>query len=226
MKTLMFYFILMMTFLGVNAQEQPLKNFKVIKRTMPKEVWIVPQNIEQAIEPLRQEAIEKQFDLMGGRDTLPDWLDFTISHKDSISHADVYEEWEELIPAPLKDRLKKHETEIVPLNTNYLEVFALANDKGKIQSVYFRLDPQVLDLVKKEELQGFSDTIMKKGIDPREFDFRHYTTGQTEKFLKTIKENPDLREEERLEMMHELMNQQKKCTRGIIRLIVMTRHSL
>ena len=68
--------------------------------------------------------------------------------------------------------------------------------------------------------------IMKKGIDPREFDFRHYTTGQTEKFLKTIKENPDLREEERLEMMHELMNQQKKCTRGIIRLIVMTRHSL
>ena len=163
---------------------------------------------------------------MGGRDTLPDWLDFTISHKDSISHADVYEEWEKLIPAPLKDRLKKHETEIVPLNTNYLEVFALANDKGKIQSVYFRLDPQVLDLVKKEELQGFSDTIMKKGIDPREFDFRHYTTGQTEKFLKTIKENPDLREEERLEMMHELMNQQKKCTRGIIRLIVMTRHSL
>ena len=92
--------------------------------------------------------------------------------------------------------------------------------------MYFRLDPQVLDLVKKEELQGFSDTIMKKGIDPREFDFRHYTTGQTEKFLKTIKENPDLREEERLEMMHELMNQQKKCTRGIIRLIVMTRHSL
>lgn len=215
MKVLLFCLILFM-FVNTNAQEQQFGHFKKVEYA--KSVWIVPLDVEQAVDSLRLEAFVKNFDKGNLRDTLAEWLSFTISRKDSVSYDDFYGEWENVIPNSLRQRLNAHEAErLNGFNWYYFEAYALLNNKGRILSVYFKVDSRMIDLVKEDELLAIRETIMKKGIDVEKLDFSHHTIVQMQEALRKMK-NPDLTDDERWAIAQETMKQSKPCVYGAIQL--------
>ena len=216
MKTVIICLMAVLSFACANTQKQQSEHFKKVK--YENSVWIVPLDVEQAADSLRLEAFVKNFDKGNLRDTLAEWLSFTISRKDSVSYDDFYGEWENAIPNSLRLRLNAHEAErLNGFNWYYFEAYALLNNKGRILSVYFKVDSRMIDLVKEDELLAIRETIMKKGIDVEKLDFSHHTIVQMQEALRKMK-NPDLTDDERWAIAQEAMKQHKPCVYGAIQL--------
>lgn len=213
--------ILVTSFVSTNAQERSFKKFRQLKDKTESKIWLLPSDVDQALDSLRLEALNRQFDLGYGhsQDLLVDWLDFTIGYSDRMEYADVFREWEEILPIELVERLKRYGARNLKGHKwYYFEVFALTNDKGNVLSVYFRVHPQIVDLLKESELQWLSDTIKRKKIKPNNFDFRRWKIGQGEEAVKRVKEIPDSNVDERLRIMCEFEEQRQHCVYGIIHL--------
>ena len=95
--------ILVTSFVSTNAQERSFKKFRQLKDKTESKIWLLPSDVDQALDSLRLEALNRQFDLGYGhsQDLLVDWLDFTIGYSVRMEYADVFREWEEILPIEL-----------------------------------------------------------------------------------------------------------------------------
>ena len=200
----------------VACSQDPL-NFKIIGDS-----WIVPQNIQQAIDSVAQEASRADFSGIVPADTVTeDVLKFTLDNKKETKK--IYDEWEETIPTILLTRLASHEEDRLDGNDygrNYFEVYAVANNKGKVLSVYFKVNPRLMDLIKEEELSDLSTAIMEKGINPGDFDFRRQTNEQSKEEISQMQQVPDTSVAARwaawAAIEQEFKAQRTPCTYGIV----------
>lgn len=200
--------ILMMAFLGINAQERSFQKLQKVEDFS----WIVPLDFEQAMDSLILEACVKNFYVDG------EFLDYTIGKKDEVDYVDAYGGWKTVIPDSLRNRLKSKGFERLGYtDRSCFETYALVNNAGKVLSVYFKIDSRLEDLVKEEELRAISDAIKNKGIDPGKFDFHRYDFAQMNKALWEMK-NPKMSDKKRARIVQSCMASRRPCVYGVIRL--------
>lgn len=205
MKMIVFCLTLISFVFVVNAQEQSFKNFKKYGD------WIVPaENFEQVFDSIKQEILSNDiyvgYRVMQATDSLVDWLNhmnLSILGKEEFMlykeykgyrermrslgkemQPSLFEKWSLLIPETLVKRFRENEKNLTILYDRYFEAYALVNNKGKILSVYFKLSPVMLKVVKEEELQMICDSVMRKKLDIEELVFRRPTNEQMKKNME------------------------------------------
>ncbi len=205
MKTIILCLTLILVSFVASAQKQSFKNFKKYGN------WIVPaENFEQIFDSIKQEVLLNDIYVgdcvMQATDSLVDWLnhmnlsilekkEFMLykEYKEYKEHMrslgkemqpNLFEKWRPLIPETLVKRFRENEKNLTILYDHYFEAYALVNNKGEILSVYFKISPVMLDVVKEEELLMICDSVMKKKLDIEELVFRRPTNKQMKKTVE------------------------------------------
>ena len=228
MKAIFFILVTISLTLGsVKAQEQTFKNFEKKEDLFGRRsLWLLPLDLEQKFMPLREEALEKDFEL--GVEPLHEslllWLSgqkITLDPKKEVT-APFPEVWQKAIPAELTERLKRQEEKHEYLVRDYFVVYVLVNNRGDALSVYFRIDPFLENVVQEKELQAIHDAIMKERFVPANFDFSRLDKKLVKDALEKMTDcKLNMSAKERIAMIHDVESRTKPCEYGVLKFFTM-----
>lgn len=228
MKAIIFFLVMTsLTFSSVKAQEQTFRHFE--KKTDLfglRYLWLLPSDLEQKFDTLRQEALEKDFEL--GVEPLHEslllWLSgqkITLDPRQGVVEP-FPEAWKEAIPTDLTERLKKHEEEQEFPVREYFTVYVLVNNKGDAFSVYFRIDPFLQNVVQEEELQSIHDAIVKERFNPTNFNFSRLDKKLIQEALAKMTDRElNMSAKEREVMIRDVESRTKPCVYGVLECLMM-----
>lgn len=97
-------------------------------------------------------------------------------------------------------------------------VYAFVNDKGEVLSVYFKINPALLEFIQEEELQVIYDTVVRQPFNPDNFKFTRLDNNLVGELLEKLSapEYRNLSGEERWAMAKEVERQAKHCVYGVL----------
>lgn len=228
MKVIIFFLGMMsLVYSEVKAQKQTFQYFE--KKTDlfgRRYLWLLPLDLEQKFDTLRQEAIEKGFEL--GMEPLHEslllWLSgqkITLDQRQGVAEP-FPKAWRRAIPTDLTERLKKQEEKQEFPVRECFSVYVLVNNKGDVLSVYFRIDPFLQDVVREEELQGIHDAIVKERFNPANFNFSRLDKKLIKEALAKMTDSEfNMSAKERETMIRDVENRTKPCVYGVLECFTM-----
>ena len=228
MKAIIFFLMTMsLAFSGVKAQEQTFGHFE--KKTDlfgRRYLWLLPSDLEQKFDTLRQEALEKDFEL--GVEPLHEslllWLSgqkITLERQQGVVEP-FPEAWRGAIPTNLTERLKKHEEKQEFPVREYFSVYVLVNNKGDALSVYFRIDPFLQNVLREDELQAIHDAIVKERFNPANFNFSRLDKKLIKEALAKMTDRElNMSAKEREAMIRDVESRTKPCVYGVLECFTM-----
>ena len=172
MKTIILFCVMLSAVARVNAQERQFKNFEVQKGEY-NTYYILASNFAKEYEALKQEFLSHDYfqgyygDTLSLTDSINRWLD-KGHHLEMKGKMDYGFGFDKLIPDSLRKRLQGVEP---GFNKCYFNAYALINSEGKILSVYFQVERDMLHLFQEDELQAMCDGILRSKIDPKRIRF-------------------------------------------------------